>query len=126
MLDLNKFQSRLETKLKLITTELNEIANYNESTDNWEAIPEIDNNFGEADINVEADAVESWNERRSTVSALETEYQNSKRALAKIKANTFGLCEVCGEPIEESRIDFSPTARTCSAHMNEEDSTLSL
>jgi RNA polymerase-binding transcription factor DksA len=124
MLNLAKYQAQLENNLVIIKAELSAIANYDEENDNWEAVPEI-TELQEADINSEADAVEAWNERRATVSALETEYRDIKRALAKIPLGTFGLCEIAGEPIEEKRLDAKVTARTCIAH-REEETELSL
>jgi DnaK suppressor protein len=123
MIDITHLRSRLEADLGRITEELEAIATYDEASDNWEAVP--DNLSAEADINVEADAVEEWNERRATVSALETEYRDIKRALHNIVTAAFGVCEICGEPIEAARLAVKPTARTCSQHMNEE-SQLSL
>ena len=37
-------------------------------------------------------------------------------ALAKVTAGTYGLCEVCGEPIPDRRLEARPTARTCVEH----------
>ena len=37
-------------------------------------------------------------------------------ALAKVAAGTYGLCEVCGEPIPDGRLEARPTARTCLEH----------
>jgi DnaK suppressor protein len=34
-------------------------------------------------------------------------------ALARIHATTYGLCETCGRPIAQERLDARPTARTC-------------
>ena len=34
-------------------------------------------------------------------------------ALAKIDAGTYGLCEQCGEPIGEARLEAMPAARLC-------------
>src|SRR5690606_7167470 len=33
-------------------------------------------------------------------------------ALARLEAGTYGLCEVCGEPIPAGRLEARPTART--------------
>ncbi len=35
------------------------------------------------------------------------------RALAKIKAGTYGICEVTGEPISRARLEAKPYARYC-------------
>lgn len=121
MTDTSTFKTRLEADLARITEELAAIASHDETTDDWEAVPDT-TELEEADINVEADAVEAWNERRATVADLETEYRDIKRALAKIDAGTFGTCEISGEPIEVRRLEIKPTARTCAEHMNEETS----
>ncbi len=34
-------------------------------------------------------------------------------ALQRIEAGTFGMCETCGEPIPERRLQRLPTASTC-------------
>lgn len=119
MLDLTKFQTRLEEQLITITAELNTIGHHNELTDDWEAKPDTEE-LSEADINTEADAVEDYNERLSTLATLETEYRDIKRALKKITDGTYGICEISGQPIEEARLEARPTARTESKHMHEE------
>jgi RNA polymerase-binding transcription factor DksA len=110
----------LETELTKLTRELAAIAVYDRATDNWEALP-VGTESPEPDETDEADVVEEWNERRATVSVLEIEYHNVKRALSKIDNGTYGICEVSGEPIEEERLLANPTARTCIAHREEED-----
>lgn len=118
MADTNTHKHTLETLLDEIITELETIAVYRTETDDWVAKPE--SSGGEADENVEADLVEDWNERRSTLSELETRYQNIKRALKKIEDGTFGICEVSGDPIEADRLEANPAARTCKAHLEQE------
>lgn len=119
MLDQNEVKAELEKSLVTITADLKSIGNHNETTDDWEAIP-VPKELMEADINSEADAVEEWNERRATLSTLEIEYRDIKRALKKIEAGTYGICEISNHPIEESRLQAKLTARTCTEHMNEE------
>ena len=34
-------------------------------------------------------------------------------ALEKVTAGTYGQCEVCGRPIEATRLEARPAARTC-------------
>ncbi len=119
MPDLTSYQKILETKLATITTELEAIAHRTPASDDWEAVPEKVE-FGDSDPDLEADVAEEWNERRATVASLETEYRDLKRALAKITAGTFGLCEISGLPIEADRLSIKPTARTCKAHLGEE------
>ncbi len=113
------FKDRLEADLIRITEELTTIAVHDETTDDWVAIPDTAEQ-DEADINVEADSVEEWNERRATVAALETEYRDTKRALTKLTTGTFGNCEICGASIATARLEFKPTARTCQDHLDDE------
>ncbi len=119
MIDTAVFKTKLEGELIRITEELKTLGVYNPETDDWtENVGE--DNLTEADSNIEADMAEDMEERRSTLSALEIEYRNTKRALTKIETGIFGLCEISGEPIEEDRLNFKPTARTCKNHMEEE------
>ena len=37
-------------------------------------------------------------------------------ALARVEAGTYGICEVCGEPVPDGRLEARPTARTCVEH----------
>jgi DnaK suppressor protein len=119
MNDLTHFEHVLTDALSRITRELEAIATHDIESDTWEAKPDMTDG-ADADENVEADAVEEWNERRSTAEALEIEYRDTKRALAKITDGTFGTCEIGGEQIENERLMIKPTARTCIHHLNEE------
>lgn len=118
MADTNTHKHTLETLLDEIITELETIAVYRSESDDWVAKPESSGN--EADVNIEADLVEGWNERRATLAELETRYHNIKRALRKIEDGIFGICEVSGEPIETDRLEANPAARTCKAHLDQE------
>lgn len=102
-----------------LTKELSTIAVYDATTDEWTAIPDPADN-GNADENVEADSTEDWNTRRAVTAQLSTRYRNINRALAKIDAGTYGICEISGEPIESDRLTANPAARTCKAHVHEE------
>lgn len=113
---------KLEAQLTTVTTELSTIGVLDVTTDNWEAIPEQEEGVTHADENTNADMVEEWNERRAALTDLEREYRDVKRALTKIENDTYGICEVGGEPIEPERLAYRPDARTCTAHMNEEAS----
>ncbi|MGE3810299.1 MAG: TraR/DksA family transcriptional regulator [Candidatus Nanopelagicales bacterium] len=37
-------------------------------------------------------------------------------ARRRLDNGTYGICEVCGEPIPAARLDVRPTARTCVQH----------
>jgi DnaK suppressor protein len=112
-------QNKLEAQLLTVTQELSNIGTLDATTDDWEAIPDQEESGGDADENTHADASEDLNERTATLTDLERQYRDTKRALAKIANGTYGLCEICGGAIEEKRLDFKPDARTCLAHLNE-------
>lgn len=119
MININDFKNKLEDRLTTVTAELKTLGELNEATGDWIETKSEDIS-SEADLNSEADTNEEMEERKATLSVLETEYNDIKRALHKIEAETFGICEISGEAIEEDRLQFKPTARTCKTHMNEE------
>ena len=119
MININDFKNKLEDRLTTVTAELKTLGELNEATGDWIETKSEDTS-SEADLNSEADTNEEMEERKATLSVLETEYNDIKRALHKIEAETFGICEISGEAIEEDRLQFKPTARTCKTHMNEE------
>lgn len=113
------YKTQLEAERIRLQTDLHTIAVLDEATGDWVALP-IAEELTEADENLEADGVESWNERRATVSQLETSYKNIVRALEKIAAGTYGICEISGEVIEADRLAANPSARTCKLHRDNE------
>lgn len=119
-METSEYKTTLQTLLGEVTAELETIGKRVGDGDDWEATPEPIETL--ADQNEAADNVEDWNERRSTLAQLETRYRNIKRALEKIDAGTFGQCEVCEQPISDERLAIQPAARTCTEHLNEEDS----
>ncbi len=114
-----EYKAHLESALAEIVSELSDIASFNDETGDWEAVPDA-TELGNADENVEADAIEGWGTRRAIVNELETRYRNLKRALAKIEAGTYGVCEISGEPIEPERLAANPAARTNIANRDRE------
>ena len=112
MINTDNYKQKLEQLLSEIVAELKTIGIHDpENSANWIAVPE-GVGVGKADPNVVADQVEDWDERRSTIAALETRYNNLTRALKKIEAGTYGVCEISGQPIEAERLEANPAART--------------
>lgn len=119
-ININTYETRLKALLVELETELSTIGIHSpENPNDWIAKPE-GVAIQESDSNVSADRVEEWEERRSTVATLETRYNNLKRALKKIEDGTYGICEICGDEIEEDRLNANPAARTNKAHIEEE------
>ncbi|GIW69716.1 MAG: hypothetical protein KatS3mg101_0463 [Patescibacteria group bacterium] len=42
-----------------------------------------------------------------------------KKALAAIKIGKYGICEVCGKPIDKARLKAYPQATTCLEHADD-------
>jgi len=122
LLDMNE-QSEHQGKLEIlrleVVAELETIAFRNEASGDWEAKADTTEQ-AETDENSEADAAEELATRTAVVAELETTHRNIERALQKIPLGTYGLCEVCNAPIAPSRLNFLPSARTCSLHLDDE------
>ena len=114
-----ELKSQLEKEHLQLLTDLKGIAVQDIKTGDWVAVP-VANDLVNADENLEADAVEEWNERRAILAQLEIRFKNITRALTKFDDGSFGICEVSGEPIEAERLQANPAARTNIANMEKE------
>ncbi len=38
-------------------------------------------------------------------------------AIERVATGSYGVCEMCGKPIDEARLEARPTARTCVQHV---------
>ena len=117
-IDYEHFKKKLEAEKKLLEEELGKVGRRNpDNLSDWEATPPVDRDTSQADENTVADSIEGYEENVAIVNTLETRYQDLKSALDKIKHNTFGLCQVCGEEIDTERLEANPSARKCREHM---------
>ncbi len=119
-MEYTKYKTYLEQELQEVVSALRELGVQNPATpQDWIATPgEVADTV--PDPNDFGDRSEQWQERRGTLSALETRFNNISRALEKIKNNRFGICELCGKQIEEERLQANPAARTCKADIDKE------
>ena len=117
MINIHHFKEKLESEKTGLQEELGQIAIFNTETNIWEATPDQEM-MGEIDDNDAADRFEDFEERSGMTTTLQTRLSDVIRALAKIEAGTYGICEVSGEPIEEDRLEANPAARTNKANMN--------
>lgn len=119
-IDMNEQKKRLTEMLTEVTEELHALGIHNPAVQkDWIATPgeTIDT---EPDPNLAADRAEEWEERRATLSLLETRFNNINRALKKIEEGTYGICEISGEEIDEERLAAYPAARTTIEHADRE------
>ena len=54
---------------------------------------------------------------RQLASALREELDGVERALERLDAGSYGLCDSCGTPIDDAVLAEMPQARSCSAHL---------
>ncbi len=101
----------------LLEGELKNIARFNNETGQWEATPDTEL-MNASDDNDAADRFEDFEERTSMLTTLQARLTDVKDALMKIEKGTYGMCEVCGKPIEKDRLAANPAARTNKEHMN--------
>ena len=69
-----------------------------------------------ADDNEVADKLEELEENAGVVSKLEKQLIEVKAALDRIAKGTYGICEVCGKPIETERLEANSSARVSIKH----------
>ena len=115
-----QFKKRLEEELKLVEGELGSLGKRDvQNPDGWDATPgDIDQSATEGDEL--ADREEQLEENKGEIDALEPQRENILKALENMVHGEYGLCDVCGEEIEEDRLEANPSARTCKAHMEDE------
>jgi len=92
-----------------------------DKTGDWEATPE--NEMVEQEVQDEADMAErsaDFEERTIKLNSLEERLGDIKKALDKIENGGYGICEVCGSPIEADRLEANPSAMTCKNCMNKD------
>ncbi len=68
--------------------------------------------FGEKEDENAAE-VAMFEKNLSMEKTLEVSLFNVKRALEKIEAGNYGICEKCGAPINPKRLEAFPSASTC-------------
>lgn len=115
--DLQYFESKLLKEKALLQEELGRIGQVDpKNPQNWQATAgdiEVDT----ADENEVADKLEELEDNEAILEQLEKQLRDVDDALAKIANNTYGICEVSGEPIERERLEANPSARTSVKHM---------
>ncbi len=112
------FKVKLEEELMEVEDQLHAAGMQNEAGE-WEVKDtDVDETATESDEL--ADRMEEYGEKRAEVGEIQILWRNIERALEKIELGTYGACEVCGEDIEEDRLEAISYARTCKTHMDDE------
>jgi RNA polymerase-binding transcription factor DksA len=69
-----------------------------------------------ADENEVADKLEELEDNSGIADKLEFQLNEVKAALERIEKGTYGICEVCGKPIEIERLEANPSSRISIKH----------
>jgi len=106
-IDLNKIRARLESERKRLLNELDELqANVQPAEVRREGSP-----FGKR----EEEATESFEleKRLALEKQTRANLAEIELALEKFKKGTYGLCDICGQPIPADRLEAVPYANLC-------------
>ena len=114
--NIQHFKQKLEEEHELLERELSEVGVRNpDNPEDWEATP-AKMDLQPSDKNEIADGIEAFEERSGELDQLEIQLNEVKHALKRIEEGKYGVCEVCGEPIPEKRLEAFPAARACLEH----------
>jgi DnaK suppressor protein len=114
-MDTNLFKERLEAEKVKLESEMSSLGHRNPAVPNdWEVAREEDSI--EADLADQADIIVTRENTAAIFSDLEARYDAVIGALARIEQGTYGVCMVCGKPIQEARLGADPAATTCIEH----------
>lgn len=119
MNETEKFKVLLTEELTNLEAQLKTVGRKNPANPaDWEAVEGGETEVDSAEEGDVAEAIESYENNSGIVAQLEPRLNEVKSALEKIENGSFGKCEVCGESIEEDRLEANPAAKTCKLHMN--------
>ncbi|ETB64067.1 TPA: hypothetical protein DIC38_00890 [Candidatus Nomurabacteria bacterium] len=121
MMDTNIYKKKLEEEKKVLLEELGGIGKVDKNGD-WDAVPEGEMSSQEVQDEADmADKAEDYEKRSSILNSLEKRLADINNALKKIENSTYGACEVCGNEIEEDRLEVNPSAKTCKICIDKKD-----
>jgi len=114
-LDLNAFREQLERQRIDLSAELSKLQDETANVNQQEG-------YGVKNHPAE-DASELFlRERNIGISdGLQDELYDVEQALQRIDDGTYGLCQVCGEPIGIERLEARPSATFCIRHQRERE-----
>jgi DnaK suppressor protein len=71
----------------------------------------VDDNFADS-----AAVSAEHGEQQALAARLREQLDDVEHALARLDEGTYGVCEVCGNPISEARLEIMPATRFCIEH----------
>jgi len=112
-MDLEHFKKKLTAEKKLVEKELAGLGIFDKAKKDWGAQPTPMDSADRADDNTAADYQEEYGEKVAATEMLEFRLKDINEALTRIEKENYGKCLVCGEAIEEKRLEANPAAPTC-------------
>ena len=108
---LEKIKNELETRRAQIKEQLSNFASVDpKQKDNYSSdYPD----FGEKEDENAAEVV-AFESNLSLEETLEQSLEMISYSMKKLDSGTYGLCEKCGQPIDERHLEIMPTATKCS------------
>lgn len=107
---IEQFREQLLKEKEQLERDLSESAV--KSDDHWETKRQQFDEAGRFEEEERADEVEEYENESSIDRQLEKRLEDINAALAKITANTYGICEQCKKAIDAARLTANPAART--------------
>ncbi len=110
------FKEKLEKRKTELEKELSVVGRKNpDIKGDWEPT-QVDMNPMVSDKNELANSFEEMEERAVVEDNLEEQFTFVNQALERVKKGTYGICETCGEDIDERRLEVFPAAKNCVKH----------
>ncbi|MCU1453564.1 MAG: hypothetical protein JWN46_1710 [Acidimicrobiales bacterium] len=103
--DVSKVRADLEHSRDELRERLSEL------TTDGSAAQDFDDGFADS-----AQVAAEQGENASLAASLREQLEDAETALRRIAEGTYGLCEVCGEPIVEARLEVMPATSRCIKH----------
>lgn len=117
--DTERFREMLLKEKTELETELESVGRrVSGSVGGWEATAK-DMEVDTADENEVADKLEELEENSGIVDQLEKQLGDVVSALERIDKGVYGLCDICGEPIELERLEANPSSRISIKHKHQ-------
>jgi DnaK suppressor protein len=68
--------------------------------------------------------LQAQNENAALIEGLQREQTRLREALQRLDAGDFGRCEICGDPIEDERLEMRPWTRRDAKHAPDPENAL--
>lgn len=116
-LDTNHFKKMLEDEKAVLEKELATVGEKNPADKNDWFAADSKKDIDRAEEGEVAENIDEYETRVGILDKLELRLGNVKTAFEKIENGSYGICKICGEKIEEDRLEANPASLTCKKHM---------